>query len=319
MQSQENKSNKNSRVLCVYAATQTYTSTVFEHLDAFRKYSQHAWSFLDYSKLDDSTLNFSDFDTVVIHYSVRLPFDQISPYGIEKLNSFGGLKVLFIQDEYDHTNATKNIIRLAGFNLVFSVVPTHSLPRVYPHEEFPGVRFVSNFTGYVPDDLAAQIGVLPPPSRRSVLIAYRGRPLPARYGRLGLEKVDIGRGVNCERLNRVAQIHGAGVVHPQRERGVPSRGNQRVGRQRRLTQSGNRAAVISDGCVAGVGVRAGERPGAGAGLGDGDCPVAVGDISGNGAARAAGAEDKGLGARRAGRDGTEGHGVGAVMVFDYSC
>lgn len=191
----ESKSNKKLKVLCVYGASQTYTSTVFEHLDAFRKYSQYEWAYLDYSKFDDPSLDFFSFDVVAFHYSVRLPYGQISPKGIEKLSAFDGLKVLFIQDEYDHTNAAKSTIRLAGFNLVFSVVPPQSLPLVYAREEFPGVRFVSNFTGYVPDDLPAQIGAVTPPSQRSLLITYRGRPLPIRYGRLGQEKVDIGRGV----------------------------------------------------------------------------------------------------------------------------
>ena len=67
-----------------------------------------------------------------------------------------------------------------------------------------------------------------------------------------------------------------------------------------------------DGRLEGVGVGAGKRPRAGAGLVDADRPVAVGYRPVNEAARAAGAEDKGLGARRGGGDGTEGHGVGAV-------
>ena len=182
-------------VLCVYGASQTYTSTVFEHLDALRKYSQQEWSFLDHSKFDESTLDLSGFDVVVFHYSVRLPFGQISSKGVDKLSAFNGVKLLFIQDEYDHTNLTKSIIRLAGFNLVFTAVPRQSLHFVYPPQEFPGIRFVSNLTGYVPDELLATIGKFRPPSRRNLLLAYRGRSLPIRYGRMGQEKVDIGRRV----------------------------------------------------------------------------------------------------------------------------
>lgn len=109
------------------------------------------------------------------------------------LGSYSGLKVLFIQDEYDHTNHTKSLIRKLGFDLVFSVVPSQHLESIYPAAEFPGVVFVSNFTGYVPADLVALAGMPQPPSARNLMVGYRGRPLPLRYGQLGQEKVEIGR------------------------------------------------------------------------------------------------------------------------------
>ena len=97
--------------------------------------------------------------------------------------------------------------------------------------------------------------------------------------------------------------------------------------RRRLAQGigGGAAGVLDgvdrkrariDGRLEDVGVGAGKRPSAGVGLVDGDRPVAVGYSPGNEAARAAGAEDKGLGARCAGRDRAEGHGVGGVQVLE---
>ena len=41
------------------------------------------------------------FDAVVIHYSIRLPFNEVAGETAQALEAFGGLKVLFIQDEYD--------------------------------------------------------------------------------------------------------------------------------------------------------------------------------------------------------------------------
>lgn len=194
--------DKSGRILCVYAATQTYTSTVFEHLEGFRKYSRSDWNFIDIGLFNNGTINLESFDAVVLHYSVRLPFGQVSDAAQKALRNFSGLKVLFIQDEYDYTDLTKRIISIVGFSLVFSVVPDHSLARIYPPTDFPRTRFVSNFTGYVPDGLTEKIRDSIAPSKRLVTVAYRGRPLPLRYGKLGHEKVEIGRQVKAYCLSQ---------------------------------------------------------------------------------------------------------------------
>ena len=182
-------------VLCFYAASQTYTSTVFEHLDAFRKYSKLSWSYADLPVLDDEDVSFDNYDAVVVHYSVRLPFGQLSDIGVRRLHDFKGLRVLFIQDEYDNTNVVKKIIGAASFDLVFSVVPDNSMSKIYPPNEFPQTKFVSVLTGYVPDELTKSLESITYPSTRSLFLAYRGRALPTRYGKLGQEKISIGRGV----------------------------------------------------------------------------------------------------------------------------
>ncbi|WP_260293643.1 hypothetical protein [Sedimenticola hydrogenitrophicus] len=190
MQSQQNRCGN---VLCIYAGSQTYTTTVFEHLDAFRKYSKHSWTYLDIQDFNHGLVTLELFDAVFLHYSVRLPFGQVSDVGLEKLRKFRGLRALFIQDEYDGTNTVKQIINSTPFDLVFSVVPKHSLGKIYPLDELPRTKFVNNLTGYVPDDLLDHVGQLTAPSTRFLTIAYRGRQLPIRYGRLGQEKVAIGR------------------------------------------------------------------------------------------------------------------------------
>lgn len=200
MQPSQNK----LRILCLYASSQTYTPTVFEHVDSFRKYSEHSWYYMDFTDLATGKVDLSCFDVVVVHYSVRLPFGQLCDEGARKLSVFQGLKVLFIQDEYDHTSMAKALMRQAGFQLIFTVVPAKSISLVYPAAEFPGVTFVNNLTGYVPDDLGSASDTHTLPSQRERVIAYRGRPLPVRYGRLGQEKVQIGKKVKeyCE-LKRI--------------------------------------------------------------------------------------------------------------------
>ena len=184
----------------LYDSTQTFTSTVFEHLNSFSKYSEHSWFYIDYRNLNSDKINLSCFDIVVIHYSVRLPFDQLSNSLIQKLNIFQGLKLLFIQDEYEHTNKAKKNMRKVKFHLIFTVVPDKSIPLIYPPNDFPGTTFISNLTGYVPDDLNIDVNNYTPPSKRSCIIAYRGRPLPIKFGRLGQDKINIGKQVkaNCK-------------------------------------------------------------------------------------------------------------------------
>jgi len=178
-------------ILFLYNATQTYTSTVFEHLSSFRKYSKNRCFYAHQDEHKALGIDLSYFDAVVIHYTVRLPYDQISVATTGSLAGYKGLKVLLIQDEYDHTHRAWHWISKLGINLVFTVVPEQGISTVYPESVFPNVKFVSVLTGYVPENLNFDRFILP--SQRSLVVGYRGRPLPIRYGELGLHKVNIGR------------------------------------------------------------------------------------------------------------------------------
>jgi len=186
-------------VLFLYNATQTFTNTVFEHLDCFSRYSANRVFFCHQDQYKKFNVDLARFDVVIIHFSVRLPYDQVADSTSEALSSYSGLKALFIQDEYDYTRRSYYWIKRLGIHLVFTVVPTEGIARVYPPEEFPDVRFVSNITGYVPEKLPLGTDSCPP-SARELIVGYRGRPLPVRYGELGQEKVEIGRMVKryCE-------------------------------------------------------------------------------------------------------------------------
>jgi hypothetical protein len=183
--------------LLLYNATQTHTNTVFEHLEAFSRFSAHRYFFCHHDREQPFNVDLALFDGVGIHYSTRLAYDQVSDAAAVRLAAYAGLKFLYIQDEYEHTHRAWQWIQRLGMRLVFTVVPEASIARVYPPERFPSVRFVSNLTGYVPEKLPS-VDKLEPPSRRARLIGYRGRPLPLlRFGALGQEKVDIGRVVKA--------------------------------------------------------------------------------------------------------------------------
>ena len=179
-------------ILYIYDSSQTYTNTVFDHLAALCTFSKSSAFFVHADMDCQATVDLSRFDAVCVHYSVRLPFDGLSPVVAHAVQTFGGMKFLFIQDEYDHTHRAWHWIKFLGIHLVFTVVPEAGIQKIYPPDEFPITRFVGNLTGYVPPAIAEATTVIPP-SQRSLVIGYRGRPLPHRYGALGFEKVAIGK------------------------------------------------------------------------------------------------------------------------------
>lgn len=186
-------------ILVLYNATQTYTNTVYEHVASFRRFSRFRvfYAHVDYQQT--AAIDLDVFDAIVIHYSIRLCFDQLPQKISDQVSRFSGVKAIFVQDEYDHTYRTWHWIRELDIALVFTVVPEAGIASVYPPERFSGVRFVSNLTGYVPEITSGTADILPP-SEREVLVGYRGRPLPLRYGSLGFEKVEVGRmvKVHCD-------------------------------------------------------------------------------------------------------------------------
>lgn len=186
-------------ILCIYSRTSTYTNAVFDYLNAFTYSSKNSWFFLGYDGSGALGVNLDEFDAVCIHYSVRVAYNELSREAAEAIAAFGGPKAIFLQDEYENTKNTWNWIQRLKVSLVFTVVPEAGVASVYPPAEFPNVRFVSCLTGYAPapaPDFDRQV----PPSQRSIVVGYRGRPLPLKYGELGREKIAIGAMVKryCE-------------------------------------------------------------------------------------------------------------------------
>lgn len=181
------------KILILYNESQTYTQTVFEHLDSFRKFSEYEFYYLHYENIIKEKQSLKYFQAIFVHYSIRLPLDQISEGMADILSQYGGAKGLFIQDEYDNVSRSKYWIKRIKFDIVFTVVPKDSISIVYPKDEFPKTKFVNNLTGYAPENLNfLSREVKTPPSCRSVEIGYRGRHLPIKYGDLAREKIRIG-------------------------------------------------------------------------------------------------------------------------------
>lgn len=176
-------------VLVLYNETQTYTNTVFDHLNSFATLSKNNWRYRHYDKSQDCELDLTGYDAVVVHYSIRICFLQLGELISRSLKNWRGIKVLFIQDEYDAVFNARQEIRSLGFNLVFTAVPEQNITRIYPAQDFPNTRFVSCLTGYVAE---SEVTDLVDTLDRPIFIGYRGRTLPIRYGALAREKFLIG-------------------------------------------------------------------------------------------------------------------------------
>ncbi|MBI3822217.1 MAG: hypothetical protein HY289_06000 [Planctomycetes bacterium] len=179
------------RILILYDHTETHVKTITDYLESFHRYSRHNVSYVSARAKCHFDLDF--FDAVILHYSVRICFSgTLSNSFARALKQYQGLKALFIQDEYDHTDRARQTMRDLGIGLVFTCVPDESIARVYPPEQMGDTRFVNVLTGYVPIELS-QLKTFAPIRERSTLIGYRGRNLGYWYGDLGQEKQFIGQ------------------------------------------------------------------------------------------------------------------------------
>lgn len=195
---QSNKLKPPLNVLMLYDDRSTHVGTIAEHLDSFRKYSAHRFHFMPatgYLALADregARLDFSCYDAILIHYSVRVSIESHLSAGVAAaIIAYRGPKLLFIQDEYDRVETSRDWMARLGIDAVFTNVPLDSIDKIYPAPRFSPIDFIPTLTGYVPEDPSIDGFALPIAERR-LRIAYRGRALPHHYGALGQEKYRIG-------------------------------------------------------------------------------------------------------------------------------
>jgi hypothetical protein len=180
-------------ILLLYASDSVVTATVFEHVSSFARFTRHRVYFAHGVVNAPCNYDMAAFDVVIVHYSVRLIHpDHISPHVVEALRRCGSFKVLFIQDEYENTEQARRWLDRIGFHAVFTCVPGGQASKVYPPERFPSTEFLPTLTGYVPEALQRS-AVCAPLAERPIVLGYRARDLPYRFGHLGQEKIEIGR------------------------------------------------------------------------------------------------------------------------------
>jgi len=174
-----------------------------EHLRSFSLYSRHRVRFASVAPYWPGVFRQLDaFDVAVLHYSFFPALNWRLPQRLKSaLARFQGLKVLFLQDEYDHTDSAHTWIEELRIHCVYTCVPQESLPLVYPPGRFANVEFRPTLTGFVPT-LPADLPRLPLP-QRPITLGYRGRELHPRYGDLAREKWLIG-----ERMRTICLARG---------------------------------------------------------------------------------------------------------------
>jgi hypothetical protein len=184
------------RVLVAYSAPSTFVSTTLEYLMALKNFTDYDVKYVHVTHNAQMHFDINQFDVLFHNYCARLCFDgYLSPDYERAVASFRGLKIAAVQDDYDRTVTLHRSIRRLGFQVVVTSIQSDFWPLAYPKSQIPGVKLVQGLTGYVPANIPERGNEIIPLSERKNLIAYRGRDIGARYGRLGFEKFEIGRGM----------------------------------------------------------------------------------------------------------------------------
>lgn len=193
--------NRPLRILLLADDQKGHPDTIHDHIRMFARYSKHDIQTFNPRGLHRSRfLDFGAFDVVALHYSIVVIWDGYLARSFrEELARFQGLKVQFLQDEYRFVDEMTAMMRRLGIDVLYSVVPPDMIPAVYG-DRLPDTEILSTLTGYVPERL---IGLANPrPTARPIDVGYRGRSVPYWLGRLGNEKIEIGRGF----LERAADL-----------------------------------------------------------------------------------------------------------------
>lgn len=185
-------------VAVLYDDGSCHVSTVRESLDAWRKYSRHSIYYVPATtgvfgaRGVSDAVDLSIYDVLILHFSVRISVaHHLAEDLIDQIANHSGLKIAFIQDEYDAPEMARTWLERLDIDVVYTCVPPGGVEHVYPKSRFPRVDFIHTITGSVPENAAID-DFARPPGEREVLIGYRGRRLPHIYGMLGFEKYSIG-------------------------------------------------------------------------------------------------------------------------------
>ena len=123
-----------------------------------------------------------------------------------QIKNFPGVKILFVQDEYENTNTVINSIKNLKINIVYTCVPKKYIYTIYPKNRLKNVEFVETLTGYIPDHKDLKKTLLTSLNKRKIIIGYRGNDLPFHYGDLGQEKKIIAQKMKEESIKRNLNI-----------------------------------------------------------------------------------------------------------------
>src|ERR1700730_6885905 len=108
-------SAKPRRILVTYSKFSTFVTTTLEYLLALQKFTDYQVDYVHVTHSAWMDFNINDYDVVFQNYGARLCFDgYVSPHDQNALAGVRGLKILAVQDDYDHTAILWRAIRRRG-------------------------------------------------------------------------------------------------------------------------------------------------------------------------------------------------------------
>ncbi|MCP4743676.1 MAG: glycosyltransferase family 1 protein [Actinomycetales bacterium] len=195
------------RLLLLVDAASMHVGAVRDHVDGLAESSHHVIEVASCTGSAVPKIDLDAYDGIVVHFSVRLSIeDHMSRAWQKAVREFPGLKLAFVQDEYDSPDLACAYIDDLGIHGVFTCVPLEDVRKIYRSDRVRSVEFQHNLTGYVSDSFK-RLPEFEPVETRELRFCYRGRTLPYWYGDLGDEKRRIGvdvraacrtRGVPCD-------------------------------------------------------------------------------------------------------------------------
>lgn len=184
-------------VLVLYDQYATHTNNVFDNLDSFKRHSKHNYQYVHAQNVTPSII-WDHFDVIVIHYSLRVAHHGLTKKFYGQIKKFSGLKIIFMQDEYENTNVVKSAIDNLGINIAYTCVPKKYIQKIYSKELSSKVKFFNVLTGYMTSHAYLKNENIKPIVKRKIKISYRGNVLPFHYGDLGQEKEIIATRMKLE-------------------------------------------------------------------------------------------------------------------------
>ena len=134
----------------------------------------------------------SAFSCVVIHNTVSYNPDNLrslDKYLKIKLSDYGGVKILFKQDDHYRFKETAEYIISRKIDAVFTLIPDSEVSKVYGfHGDDSEVDIIHMLAGYV----TPQMREFTYSENRQIDVGYRGSIMPLSFGRLCFEKRKIG-------------------------------------------------------------------------------------------------------------------------------
>lgn len=138
-----------------------------------------------------------DFDlngyaAVIIHNTVSYNLENLRALDAKtkiKLKDFGGVKILFKQDDHFRFREVSTFIADTSFDLIFTLVPAAEVPKVYDPKIIGAAAVETMLAAYVTPSMRQ---IRPTTEARPTDIGYRGSIMPLSFGRLCYEKRRIG-------------------------------------------------------------------------------------------------------------------------------